>query len=156
MWESGWIKYTWERRDEEEVLAREWEQKGGDITETQWGGHIQGRVAWYHIEEMVWVYVCNIWELLCQCLPDSLWRAFNLSMSFRSLYCHSTLNAQSLHPQQTPAPPTGGRVVNSSWRRVQANCEPQAPVSPSCHATTSATPLHGVTGHRHNTPSDRS
>lgn len=49
MWESGWIKYTWERRDGEEVQGREWEEKGGDITETQWGGGVTDRDGWYDI-----------------------------------------------------------------------------------------------------------
>ena len=37
MWESGWIKYTWERGDDEEEEEEE-EGGGGDITKTQWGG----------------------------------------------------------------------------------------------------------------------
>lgn len=47
MWEPRWIKYTWERGDEEEVQGREWDEEGGDITETQLG--VTDRDGWHDI-----------------------------------------------------------------------------------------------------------
>lgn len=45
MWESRWIKYTWDRGDEEEVQEREWvwKEEGGDITKTHGWGSQMGR-----------------------------------------------------------------------------------------------------------------
>lgn len=54
MWESGWIKYTWETR------AREEEEEGeGDITA---GGHRWGWAAWYYA----------YWLVFCVCVCVSL------------------------------------------------------------------------------------
>lgn len=50
MWESGWIKYTWETRAREEE-----EEEGGDIAV---GGHRWGWAAWYHAYCVFFVCVC--------------------------------------------------------------------------------------------------
>lgn len=64
MWESGWIKYTWERREGEK--GRKWEE-GGDIIETQRGSQREGWVAWYHIEDKVGVsvFLFSCWWPAC-------------------------------------------------------------------------------------------
>lgn len=84
MWESGWIKYTWERRESEEGRKGE---ESGDIIETQWGVTERGMSGMIYTrqDEFFHVFVCHLGEFQLAGDPSVL----------QFIFC---LNDQSLHP----------------------------------------------------------